>query len=126
MVDVLLMDTRPLILLDFNGTVHRYSRGWQDGVYYDPPTEGFKEWAVEATKEFRIALWPARAKSHGDIQRVRKWLLRHGLGGLPFDVVTAAPIGPRLKIDDRALTFTGDWADFPMERLRNFKTWSGR
>jgi hypothetical protein len=119
-------DTRPLLLLDFNGTVHRYGRGWQDGVYYDVPTDGFKDWAEEAAQEFRLTLFPARAKTHGDIQRVRKWLRQHKLGHIAFDVVTSVPIGPRLKIDDRALTFTGNWADFPMQRLRDFKTWSGR
>lgn len=119
-------DTRPLIVLDFNGTCHAYRQGWQNGVYYDEPTEGFREWAEQAQKEFRLALFPARAKTHGDIQRVRTWLRRHKLGGITCDVVTSMPIGPRLKIDDRALTFTGNWADFPMQRLRDFKTWSGR
>jgi hypothetical protein len=121
------LDARPILLLDFNGTVHRYSRGYQDkGAYYDPPTEGFGEWAREAQKEFRIVIWPARAKTMGDIQRVHRWMKQHDLGNIDYTLTTSTPIGVKLKIDDRALPFTGNWADFPMERLRSFKTWSGR
>ena len=120
-------DKRPILLLDFNGTIHAYSRGYQDkGEFYDPPTDGFKAWATEAQKEFRLVIWPARAKTPSELQRVHKWMRKHGLGGLDYDLTTSTPIGVKCKIDDRALHFTGTWADFPMERLRNFQTWSGR
>jgi len=120
-------DPRPIILLDFNGTIHRYSRGYQDkGAYYDPPAEGFGEWAEQAVKEFQVVIWPARAKTTIDLGRAKQWLRRHGLGGLDLKLTVSTPIGVKCKIDDRALNFTGDWADFPMERLRAFRTWSGR
>jgi len=120
-------DPRPVILLDFNGTCHAYRQGYQNkGEFYDTPTEGFKEWAQAAEKEFRLIIWPARAKTHGDLQRVHKWMRKHGLGGLDYELTTSTPIGVKLKIDDRAIGFTGNWADFPMERLRGFQTWSGR
>lgn len=120
------LDTRPVLLLDFNGTVHAYRQGYQKGEYYDPPTEGFKEWAEAAQKEFKLVIWPARAKSHGDFQRVHKWMRKHGLGGLDYSLTVTTPIGVKLKIDDRAIGFTGRWDDFSMERLRSFRTWSGR
>ena len=119
-------DKRPVLLLDFNGTVHAYRQGYQKGEYYDTPTEGFKEWAREAEKEFKLVIWPARAKTHGDMQRVHKWMRKHGLGGLDYELTVSTPIGVKLKIDDRAIGFTGKWDDFSMERLRNFQTWSGR
>ena len=28
-----------------------------------------------------------------------------------------------IAIDDRALNFTGDWSDFPINKLLNFKPW---
>ena len=46
----------------------------------------------------------------------------HGLNDIDYDLTVSTPIGVKLKIDDRALRFTGNWGDFPMERLRGFQT----
>ena len=120
-------DKRPIVLLDFNGTVHAYRQGWQNkGEYYDTPTEGFGDWAREVQKEFRIVIWPARAKTTVDLGRVKQWMKKHGLADIDYDLTVSTPIGVKLKIDDRALRFTGNWGDFPLERLRGFTTWSGR
>lgn len=118
---------RPIILLDLNGTVHAYTRGWQGEVpLYDPPTEGFREWAEAAQKEFRIVIAPAHMHTPRDFRRIKKWFRRHDLDHLELELAAEIPRGLRCKIDDRALAFTGTWADFPLERLRNFRTWSGR
>ncbi len=28
------------IAVDFDGVIHRYSKGWHDGTIYDPPMDG--------------------------------------------------------------------------------------
>ena len=118
---------KPIILLDCNGVLHQYTRGWvNEAPLYDPPTTGFRDWAEETLKEFRIAVWPTHMNTPRDIRRIKKWLRRHDLDHLDLEIVPHPPRGLRCKIDDRALGFTGDWSDYPLERLRNFKTWSGR
>jgi phosphoglycolate phosphatase-like HAD superfamily hydrolase len=34
---------RPRLLVDFDGVIHRYSRGWWDGSAYDEPMPGALE-----------------------------------------------------------------------------------
>lgn len=121
------LDPRPIVMLDLNGTVHAYSRGWgREEPLYDPPTEGFKAWASEVQKEFRIVIAPAHMNTPRDFRRIRKWFRRHDLDKLDLELAAESPRGLRLKIDDRAVRFNGSWADFPLEMLRGFKTWSGR
>lgn len=121
------MDTRPIVLLDLNGTVHAYTRGWvREEPLYDPPTAGFREWAEEIGREFRIVIAPAHMNTPRDFRRIKRWFRKHDLDKLDLELASESPRGLRLKIDDRAVNFTGDWRDFPIEMLRNFHTWSGR
>lgn len=120
-------DTRPTIMLDLNGTVHAYTQGWQkNSPLYDPPTEGFAEWAAMVAPEFQVVIWPTHMNKGRDMFRIRRWLHQHKLDQLGLQLVEHPPRGLRLKIDDRAVSFTGNWQDYPLEMLRNFKTWSGR
>lgn len=122
-----MIDARPVVMLDLNGTVHAYTRGWQrEKPLYDPPTEGFKEWATEASEQFQLVIWPTHMNRARDLFLIKQWLKRHDLDKLDLKVVDHPPRGLRLKIDDRAVSFTGDWKDYPLEMIHNFKTWSGR
>lgn len=122
-----MLDLRPIVMLDLNGVVHTYSKGWQNTApLYDPPTEGFKAWAEDVSDEFRIVVWPTHMNTPRDMMRIKLWLRKHGLNKLGLELVVHPPRGLRLKIDDRAVQFTGNWADFPRDRLREFRTWSGR
>lgn len=121
------MDTRPIVQLDLNGTVHAYTKGWvREEPLYDPPTEGFEEWARTVGQEFRLVIYPAHMNTPRDFRRIKKWFRKHALDHLGLELASESPRGLRLKIDDRAVAFTGDWRDYPIEMLRGFKTWSGR
>ena len=77
-----------------------------------------KQCGSEIEREFRFCPWCGQA------QRLK--LTAFFAGHPDIEVVAKTPIGVKLKIDDRALYFTGNWDDFPMQRLREFHTWSGR
>jgi len=120
-------EQKPIVMLDLNGTVHAYREGSRPGNdLYDPPTAGFADWASKVRKEFRIVVWPTHMNTPRDIVQIRRWMQHHGLVHLGIDVVPHPPRGLKLKIDDRSLYFTGNWDDFPVEKLREFHTWSGR
>src|SRR3954452_19978446 len=39
----LLTSFKKTLAIDFDGVLHNYSKGWQEGVIYDPPRYGAKD-----------------------------------------------------------------------------------
>jgi sugar/nucleoside kinase (ribokinase family) len=113
----------PILALDFDGVIHRYSKGWGAGAIYDPPTEGFREWAEEARKHFTLVIVSSRLRPEKDQgAEIEDWLRLHDINPSWFEFARFRP--PALiSIDDRALTFTGRWADFDPAALRAFQPW---
>ena len=54
--------SKPILCLDFDGVIHRYSKGWSAGELYDPPTDGFFDWLIEAQDKFDIVVYSSRSK----------------------------------------------------------------
>lgn len=133
------MDRRPILLLDFDGVVHEYSTPWVDALTIsDGATHGFFEWAYRAQQTFRLSIYSSRSKDPRAIEAMRAWLDREHAawlnalspedrptGALQVDFPSSKPAA-FLSIDDRAITFTGAWADFDPGSLRAFKPWNKR
>lgn len=113
---------KPTICLDFDGVIHRYSRGWQNGEIYDAPTEGFREWMVEARQHFNLVIYSSRSASAEGIEAMKAWLAKHGFNPKDFSFADTKPPA-FITIDDRALTFDGDWSLFKPLQLLTFKSW---
>lgn len=61
------------IAIDFDGVVHRYSKGWQDGSIYDDPIKGSLEAIKGLIKEgYGVFIFSTR----NPIQ-IKKWLKYH-------------------------------------------------
>ncbi len=91
------------IAIDFDGVIHKYSKGWQDGVIYDDLMDDAKEVIDELTKKgFKCVVFTARES----LLPVKEWLITHKLD-LP---VTNKKPPAIAYIDDRGIRFT-NWKD---------------
>lgn len=101
------------LLIDFDGVIHKYSKGFADGTIYDVPIEGARE-ALDLLKhKYEIIIFTARAsnfngKKDKQIRDVKDWLIKYDIY---FDDVTAEKLPAFAYIDDLAIEFKGDWND---------------
>lgn len=112
------------ICVDFDGTIHSYSKGFHDGSLYDGPTEGCKE-ALSFLKNegYEIVVFTARLSKENNPdtykineEMIRKWLVQYGI---PYDRITSEKIFSLVYIDDRGLRFSS-WPD-TLEMLKFLK-----
>jgi hypothetical protein len=127
---------KPIICVDFDGVIHSYDRGWQDGSIYGTAVPGFFDWLNEAWKSFTIVIYSSRSKTPKGLEEMKtwlsdqeyKWLLNKNpdTGVYPEGTVSFTHEKPLafLTIDDRALTFNGDWTVFAPNKLVTFKPWN--
>lgn len=97
------------IAIDFDGVIHKYSKGWHGGSIYDDPVEG----AMEAMchlhgKGYEIVIFTTRI----NFGEIKQWIISHlpdSHKDIDFEVTNIKP--PAVAyIDDRAIRFT-NWKD---------------
>lgn len=92
---------KPKLLIDFDGVLHAYRRGWDDGTAYDPPMPG--AWVAMQTLDrrgYELVVFSTRPAD-----QIVEWLERYGFPPLRVTNVKEPAVA---LIDDRAVTFT-DW-----------------
>ena len=89
------------IAIDFDGVIHRYSKGFQ-GLYnaYDTPTEGTED-ALKTLKNegYRLIIVSSRP-----VEAINKWLKEYKLEKY-FDDVSNTKHPAKYYIDDHAVRF---------------------
>ena len=123
---------KPILCLDFDGVIHSYTSGWKGAhVIPDPPVDGAIAFMLGALNHFDVVIFSSRSNQPGGIPAMQKWLREHGQG-----TWYESPAGPGLEdvrfslekpsamvtIDDRAITFTGEWPS--IKELLEFKPWN--
>lgn len=108
-------DHRAVIAIDFDGTIHRYSKGWCSGKIYDFPERGVAR-AIRRLREakYKVVIHSPRAVGRSyegkwqESQRaeMRDWL---ELYGIEYDEITATKPEAFAYIDDKAIRYNGDW-----------------
>lgn len=108
------------ICIDFDGVIHKYSRGYQDGSIYDDPIEGALEALEILQKEYAVVIFSTRKP-----KQILDWAFSLPSWHLAIKVipqdqqfwndketigVTDRKLPAMYYIDDRALRFT-NWKD---------------
>ena len=125
---------RPIVCIDFDGVIHSYDRGWQNGEIYGEVVTGFFEWALVAQNYFELVVYSSRSKTLIGTQKMAEWL-----DAKYSEWQKTAPISEQLHIqfshekppafitiDDRAITFKGRWdsEELNAATMLNFKPWN--
>jgi len=96
------------IAVDFDGPIHRFSKGYSDGTIYDSPTEGsFNALSKLMDRGFRIVIFTARKP----FEEVRNWLMKKTDDSRIQQLeITDKKVPAIAYVDDRGLRFT-NWQD---------------
>lgn len=105
-------------MIDLDGTIHKYSKGYDDGSLYDDAFDGARE-VIDWLKRnnYEIVIFTTRASKensdeHGinykdQIEKIARWLKKHNIY---FDKITSEKLAADFYIDDRAIHIpNGDW-----------------
>jgi hypothetical protein len=120
-------------MIDFDGPIHKYSKGHGDGDIYDEPSEGVKE-SIEWLKDqgYEIVIFTTRASKTNseefgsdykkEIVKIENWLESYGI---PYDLVTAEKLAANFYIDDKAIHYGGSWDVVKDEITKRMNTLGG-
>jgi adenylylsulfate kinase len=99
------LDKRKTLAVDFDGVIHKYSKGFQ-GLEnaYDPPMEGARE-VLERLKDKGYVL---KIMSSRPALVIEEWLEKYEMSHL-FDNVSNSKFAATVYIDDRGFHFT-NWS----------------
>lgn len=101
------MSDKRTIAIDFDGVIHKYSKGFHDGTAYDVPTDG----AFEAIDKLRKRGYHVYVLTARPVGPTGLWFLKwwpSDFGDIPEISNTKKPA--IAYIDDRGMRFT-NWTD---------------
>ena len=113
------------VLIDFDGPIHRFSKGVQDGTLYDRPSDGVRE-VIDWLKKigYQIVIFTSRATkttakevggNHKDqISKVKQYLKKHNIH---YDLITAEKLAAAFYIDDLAINYN-NWKSVKREVIK--------
>lgn len=96
------------IAIDFDGVIHKYSKGWGDGIIYDDPVDNMETALVTLAEDFDLVIFTCRVPCVD----VYEWIKERT--GLRIEVTNTKPHAD-MYIDDRGYHFM-NWDDC-MEEL---------
>ena len=105
------------IAVDFDGVIHSYKKGWNDGKIYGKPNPHAKKVMMQLMQAggYDIIIHTTRVNptyaTEPQLNKIMKWLKKHGFEeGVHYNSITAYKPKTVAYIDDRAIRFT-NWLD---------------
>lgn len=107
------MPRRQTLLIDFDGVLHDY-KGWNGPEAVNGPINKARAAMHSLASTYNLVCFSTRDKVV-----IERWLRHYGF---PEMRVTNHKEPAFLIIDDRAITFTGEWNDELLKKIQSFKT----
>jgi len=108
--------------IDFDGVIHKCSKGYYDGTIYDEPVPGSREALQALSEKYNVIMYTCKAKpdrglvdGKTGIELVWEWLKKYDMDKLVTKVTAEKPRAVAY-IDDKGFRFT-NWNSC-MEQLR--------
>ena len=108
-------DEKVNIGIDFDGVIHKCSKGYYDGTIYDDPIDGASEALLRISEKYTIIMYTAKAKpdrglvnGKTGVELVWEWLEKHNMSQFVAKVTAEKPRAV-CYIDDKGVEFS-DWS----------------
>ena len=105
------------IAVDFDGVIHKSSKGYYDGTIYDEPVEGARTSLQKLSEDYDVVIFTAKAKPDRGLvdgktgtQLVWEWLEENDMAQFVTKVTAEKPRAVQY-IDDKSVKFT-DWVRY--------------
>jgi len=102
--------------VDFDGVIHKCSKGYYDGTIYDEPIEGSYEALKLLSEKYTVIVYTCKAKPDRGLvngktgtQLVWEWLEKHNMSKFVSKVTSEKPRAVAY-IDDKAISFS-NWRE---------------
>ncbi len=107
-------DERINVGIDFDGVIHKNSKGYYDGTIYDAPIEGARDALKRLASKYTVIIYSCKAKPDRGLvngktgtELIWQWLRDNDMAQF-VNKVTAEKPRARFYVDDKAVRFT-DW-----------------
>lgn len=104
-------ETNSVVGIDFDGVIHKNSKGFHDGTIYDDPLPGTKEALCSLSKKYKLIIYTCKASSERPlvngktgIELIWEWLKKHKLDQFISEITDRKP-RVVFYIDDKAINF---------------------
>jgi hypothetical protein len=115
-LDLVNNQEKKVIAIDFDGVIHRNSKGFFDGTVYDFPIDGSIDAIKFLSKEYDIVIFSCKAlpdrpliKEKRGVTLIKEWLDKYDILSCVKDVTWQKPRA-FLYIDDKGYRFE-NWQD---------------
>ena len=113
-------DEKVNVGIDFDGVIHKCSKGYYDGTVYDEPVDGAFEALKSLSKDHVVIVYTCKAKPDRGLvngktgtELVWEWLENHNMAQF-VSKVTAEKPRAKFYIDDKAIKFN-NWSEALLE-----------